>query len=246
MQSVLTKAWEAAKHHQGKLMLVGAVAVATNAILHLIDVKRKTSSYILNPLTIDIRGYLNESSAPWALIVFADGDRQRLQEITKLLVYNQVNVAVIAHQAHEEAIDEIHQQVVKAKRAFRHISHIYGEYDQPASWEGLHEEFADIDLRLVYILNDRNRMAWRCYEENNTKSRELAAIASNRYILPLLLLSIAKLEKKGKRLIVSIDGNADPVLDEASHVLFNGVGSELADSGVDYRRCVNLNTYINL
>ena len=239
------KVIEAFKPHNSKALILGGLVVLSHIALFALRKARRTNKLTLGLRNLNFRPYIAGRDQPWAVILYNQGNKEGLVRLCEGLAIDGVNLYVLTPPSNQEIIDKIQGDLSKTPCKFRYSFTAYTEYDDSRNWTDIAEEFNQIDVRLLIHLGDEGYMGWRCFEEFSSKTQEVSRVVAPQYVLALSLLALSKAKNDGRRAVVQIEGLEDSNANEAENGLLDGVGLELLEDGIEYKRVVNLQTFLN-
>jgi len=239
---------DAFKPYNKPMMYFGLAVIATQVAVKVVQKMRKTDRYAFKASMVNLNTYLGSSKEPWAMIYFNEGDSEELEQLCKQLIFRQINIYVVSTRKNQKLMDKIQSEAVKslAEVRMRYDLYLFDDPSNETVWNDFRDELDRIDVRIFYVIGDSFKMGWRAFEEMERKRIETELCMAPRYVLPMMMLIFAKTCKPGRKAIIHIDGQLEPEADETNNVLLDGAGAELLFKGIEYKRIVNLQTYLNL
>ena len=240
------RVYEAFRPYNRKAMILGGVVLLAHVAYRVVMTLRRTNKFALEVKLINVGQYLRGTKEPWALIYFNEGDIDQLEQLCQLLIFSGVNICIVSSRKNQKLMDKIQANSVQTHIRMRYDFSLFDHPDEVPKWDSFKDELDKIDCRLFLILGDTYKLGWRPFEEADKKREETEACIQPIYVLPMLMLAFAKTVKGGRKGMIHIDGKVEEETDETNNMLLDGAGAELLLQGIEYKRVVNLQTYLNL
>jgi hypothetical protein len=227
--------------YHGKMLVIGAAAIALQLAIAFIKQQRKTNHYLHNLKKLSWSGLTRGLKNPWAMLVFHDGDKSLLKEIVDRITDSGINVYLVAQKRYQELVDHLHQDCLKKGVKFRYTFDPFDNYASADEYETLEAELREESFVAYVSFTDNFKFSFRNYEEHLQKEMELDKTLRMKFVTPLSFLSFVKGQrsKEHKKLILLIDGMVDEQVDKAGDILFLGMTTELVKYGFEYKRLLS-------
>lgn len=227
--------------YHGKMLLVGAAALALQLAVSFVRQQRKTNHYLHSLQKLDWRRVAAGVRQPWAMLVFHDGDKGLLHEVVRRMAESGLNLFLVAQRRYEEAVDALHRECLEKGVKFRYTFDPFDRYDVAEEYEGIEAELRDENFVCYASFTDNFRFSFRNYEEQSHREMELDKTLRMKFVTPLTFLSFVKGQKskEHKKMILLIDGMVDEQVDKAGDILFLGMTTELVQYGFEYKRLLS-------